>query len=283
MMDKYLKNKGLMASTRAVYERVYSNIDTSTPETVIEWLKGEIAQRQPIGTLLPKGAVAKHILVHIHNIDEDEAQRMLPKLKGRKARERQGLTNDQYTEYLEACKSVKDPIRTILRLLAMTGMRISEICNLETKNIVQVGERRILRFRGKGDKERIVPLSKNAWNVLRNHLIRNGYMYEDGTGLMDSFIFENETGTRVKPYLVRKYTRKIASEYPILAGLSPHVLRHTFATQVNRSGVDLKTLQALLGHSQITTTSRYLHPTPDDLMEAIDRFDKGNDDDDSDN
>lgn len=264
-----------MPSTRAVYERVYSNMDTSSPSSIIEWLKGEIAQRQPIGTLLPKGAVAKHALIHLHGIDEEEAEKMMPKLKGRQARQRQGLTSDQYTEYIDACNGVKEPIRAILRLLPVTGMRISEICNLHSKNIVHVGERRVLKFRGKGDKERIVPLSKTAWNILRNHLIHNGYMYEDETGLMDSYLFENETGTTVRPYLVRKYTRRIADERPILKGLSPHVLRHTFATQVNRSGVDLKTLQALLGHSQITTTSRYLHPTAEDLMDAIDIFEKG--------
>ena len=58
----------------------------------------------------------------------------------------------------------------------------------------------------------------------------------------------------------------------MLLGLSPHILRHTFATEANRSGVDLKALQALLGHSQITTTSRYLHPTTDDLVSAIDKM-----------
>lgn len=263
-----------MDSTRGVYGRVLSQMDTTSPDSVVEWLKNEIAQRQPIGTLLPKRAMAKHVLVAKFQIEDEVADSLLPKLKGRAGTQRQSLTQDQYDSYLDACEEIRDPIRTILKLLPLTGMRIAEICGLETKNIVQVGERRVLRFRGKGDKERIVPLSKKAWKILERYLITNGYMYEDGTGMMDSFLFENQTGTRVKPYLVRKYTRKIASERPILKGLSPHVLRHTFATMVNRSGVDLKTLQVLLGHSQITTTSRYLHPTADDLMDAIDQFDK---------
>jgi site-specific recombinase XerD len=277
-MDKYLKQKGLMPSTRGVYRRVYENMDTSTPQSVVDWLKGEIAKRQPIGTLLPKRAMAKHVLLSVHGLEDEQADQMLPKLKGRAGKQRQGLTNDQYDEYTDACSQLRDPARTILKLLPLTGMRIAEICSLQSENLKQVGKRWVLQFRGKGDKERIVPLSLNAWRILKRYLITNGYMYEDGSGLMSGTIFETQLGTPVKPHYVRKYTRKIASERPILKGLSPHVLRHTFATRVNRSGVDLKTLQALLGHSQITTTSRYLHPTADDLMDAIDLFDKDDDD-----
>lgn len=271
-IHEYLKNKGLMGSTRGVYQRVFATMDTSNPESIVKWMEEEIGKRQPIGTLLPKRAVAKHVLLSIHGVDEEEADRMLPKLKGRQPKQRQALTNDQYEEYQKACLTVKQPIQTILKLLPLTGLRISEICNLQTSNIEKVGERHILRFRGKGDKERLVPLSMKAWHILQRFLVTNGYMYQDGTGLMGGHIFENFSGTQVQPYLVRKYTRKIASEFPILEGLSPHILRHTFATRMNRSGVDLKNLQTLLGHSQITTTSRYLHPTADDLISAIDKL-----------
>ena len=226
-INKYLKQKGLMPSTRGVYERVYANIDISTPQTVVDWLKGEIAKRQPMGTLLPKRAMAKHILVYEHNVEDEDADRMLPKLKGRAGKQREGLTNDQYDEYMDACTQLNDPIRTILRLLPLTGMRIAEICNLKSENIEQVGSRYLLKFRGKGDKERIVPLSANAWKILKTYLTTNGYMFDDGTGLMSGMIFETAVGTNIKPHLVRKYTRKIASERPILKGLSPHILRHT--------------------------------------------------------
>lgn len=273
MIEQYLKQKGLMPSTRGVYERVYATIDCSSPESVVEWLKLEISKRQPIGTLLPKRAMAKHVLLCVHNLDDEEADRLLPKLKGRSGKRREGLTNDQYTEYMDACLELRDPVKTILRLLPLTGMRIAEICGLKSDNIENVGSRTLLKIRGKGDKERIIPLSKTAWNILRTYLLSNGYMYEDGSGMMSGDIFETSMGTPIRPHYVRKYTRKIANDRPILKGLSPHILRHTFATRVNRSGVDLKTLQALLGHSQITTTSRYLHPTADDLMDAIDKLD----------
>jgi site-specific recombinase XerD len=98
-------------------------------------------------------------------------------------------------------------------------------------------------------------------------------MHEDGTGMMTGgYIFENNKGSHITPAAVRKHCRKLANDNPMLSGLSPHILRHTFATRANRAGVDLKALQALLGHSQITTTSRYLHPTADDLVAAIDKL-----------
>ena len=144
-MDRYLKQRGLMPSTRGVYGRVLNQMDTSSPEAVVEWLKNEIAQRQPIGTLLPKRAMAKHVLVGTFDLEDEEADLLLPKLKGRAGKQRQALTHDQYAAYEEACEQILDPIRTILKLLPLTGMRIAEICGLETTNIVQVGKRRVLK------------------------------------------------------------------------------------------------------------------------------------------
>jgi len=273
-MQKYLKNRGLMQSTREVYQRVYNSMDCSSPEAVCQWLEDEIGQRQPMGTLLPKKAVAKHVLISEFHLEIEEIERMLPKLKGRSAKQRNSLSEDQYTEYMNACDELSNPARTILKLLPLTGMRIAEICNLTTSNLKPIGNRYILQFRGKGDKERIVPLSTTSWRLLKTYLVDQGYMFEDGSGMMSGSMFETKLGTQVTPHYVRKYTRNIARERPLLNGLSPHILRHTFATRVNRSGIDLKTLQTMLGHSQIQTTSRYLHPTTEDLMKAIDKLEE---------
>ena len=81
----------------------------------------------------------------------------------------------------------------------------------------------------------------------------------------------NFTGP-IGPHGVRKYTRKIAADYPSLSGLSPHVLRHTFATMALRNGMDLARLQTILGHESIETTRRYLHPTVGDLQDAMDKM-----------
>ncbi len=270
MIGKYLRQKGLMRSTQGVYNRVYNTMDVSDP---VAWLQNEIAQRQPLGTLLPKRAMAKHVLIYEHGMSEEEADLLLPKLRGRQSRQREGLTHDQRIKFRQVVNEVPNPSRTILKLLPKTGLRIAEICKLKPENIKFLGDRAALRFTGKGDKERIVPLSQSAYRILKTYLIENGYMHADGTGLYSGgYLFETKTGNCISPAAVRKHCRKLASDNPMLLGLSPHILRHTFATEANRSGVDLKALQALLGHSQITTTSRYLHPTTDDLVSAIDKM-----------
>ena len=267
-MYKYLKMRGLMPSTQAVYGRIYAQMDRKKP---IEWLKKEIGERQPLGTLLPKRAVVKHVLIAEHGLDEETIDQLLPTVRGREAQQRQALSDSQYENYWTACQNIPNP----LQLLPLTGLRIAEICNLKGKNLVQVGSRWVLQFRGKGDKSRVVPLSYDAWNILKSFLINSGLILEDGSGMIKgSYLFETARGGSLSPHAVRKYTREITAQNPSLKALSPHVLRHTFATRAIRSGVDLKTLQSLLGHSQITTTSRYLHPSTDDLLAAIDKMDK---------
>ena len=83
------------------------------------------------------------------------------------------------------------------------------------------------------------------------------------------WLFTGYLGTPVKPDSVRKWTRKIKARRPELESLSPHLLRHTFATNALRGGMDLRTLQALMGHSSIETTSRYLHPDAQMLFDAL--------------
>ena len=258
-----------MNSTQDVYLRIKNQI-TGDP---IEWLEDEIGKRQPIGTLLPKRAVVRHLLISEHGYSEEEADQALPKLKGRKGRIREGLTKDQCEIFLREISRVPNPSRSILYLIYYTGMRISEVCGLDFKNLESKGNRYILRFRGKGDKERLIPLSRTATTLLERYLVEHGFMYSDGTGIMDrGAIFPNSRGFAITPHSVRKHVRKLAKSKG-LNNLTPHVLRHTFATSANRIGIDLKTLQSLLGHSNISTTSRYLHPTQDDLIAAIDKMD----------
>ena len=82
-------------------------------------------------------------------------------------------------------------------------------------------------------------------------------------------MFEGYNDTPITPAAVRKITRKMAKEHEELTGLSPHILRHTFATNALRGGMDLRSLQALLGHAQIETTARYLHPDAQMLFDAL--------------
>ena len=124
-----------MKSTREVYERVYNGMDCSSSDSVCKWLENEIGQRQPLGTLLPKKAMAKHVLIHQFGYDEEEVDKILPKLKGRSSKQRNALSEDQYQEYMQACEAISNPAKTILKLLPLTGMRIAEICQIKSNNI----------------------------------------------------------------------------------------------------------------------------------------------------
>ena len=134
---------------------------------------------------------------------------------------------------------------------------------LADDNVQVVQGVRSLVFRGKRDKERIVPLSTSADKTLTAYL-RNQTRASE-------WLFPNPMGAPISQHAVRKYTRGIAAKHPEFDGLSPHILRHTFATMALRRGMDLKTLQALLGHESLETTSRYLHPEIRDLKDAIDK------------
>jgi integrase/recombinase XerD len=259
-MKTYLKNLGLMPSTQELYLRIYVNVDKEDP---IKWLQKEIAQRQPVGTLLPKRAIVKHILINEMGMLEDEVLDALPKLRGKRASLRQALTGEQLKEYLYLSNQVTEPSRTIMILLPYTGLRISEICSLTHDNLIMVGDRLVLKFRGKGDKQRLVPLSDEAKKHFDSFLKKN----RNRTG----HIFKTIHG-HIKPASVRKNCRKIAQKAVSFEHVSPHVLRHTFASNADRRGVSLKQLQALMGHQQITTTSRYLHPTIEDLIGAVDKI-----------
>jgi site-specific recombinase XerD len=263
-MKNKLKNLGLNKSTIDVYMSIYKDIDKQDP---IGWFEKQISMRQPIGTLLPKRAILKHFLIKEKGISPEKVDILIPKMKGLKGKQRQGLTKVQLKEYRRLADVVCEPSRTILLLLPITGMRISEICNLKYNNLIEIGDRYIFKFIGKGDKERIVPLSLKAQRILISFI--NEYPNKE-------FIFQSNKGRPITPRAVRKHTKKIKEKSKTINELSPHILRHTFATTMDSNGVSMKRLQKLLGHSNITTTSRYLHPTTEDLLQAIDTMDKEN-------
>ena len=147
--------------------------------------------------------------------------------------------------------------------LPRTGLRISEICNLRAENIVHRGGVRGLLFRGKRDEERFVPLNRAAQKALDEHLSERQ---------PDGWLFDGYLGGPITPAAVRKVTRAMREEYPELGELSPHVLRHTCFTLALRKGADLRTIQALAGHKNITTTSRYLHPDAGMLRDAVENL-----------
>ncbi len=158
----------------------------------------------------------------------------------------------------ETTADVRD--RAILELFYGTGMRLSELTGLNLDSLdLRAGT---VRVYGKGGKERILPLGKMAGRYIGAYLERRDKL-KPVTG--NDALFLNLQGTRLSPrgvqLLVRKWLEKVSERKQ----LSPHVLRHTFATHLLDHGADLKAVKELLGHSSLSTTQIYTHLTVDRL------------------
>ncbi len=144
--------------------------------------------------------------------------------------------------------------RTLLETVYGCGLRASEACALSTADVDFAGG--IIRVTGKGDKERIVPLVGKSRQVLQR------YVEETRPGLRpkDDRLFVSRSGKHLRREDLWRIVQKRGHKAGIpLSRLHPHVLRHSFATHLLRRGMDLRTLQELLGHSSIGTTERYTH------------------------
>jgi len=144
--------------------------------------------------------------------------------------------------------------KAIIELIYSAGLRVSELINLKLSDI-NLSEG-FIKISGKGEKERIVPIGRQAINLLREY-IEKARLHFDKKNIDYLFLnFRGEKLTRVSIWKIIKF-------YSIKAGIkkdiSPHTLRHTFATHLLNNGSDLRTVQELLGHSSISTTQIYTH------------------------
>jgi integrase/recombinase XerD len=157
--------------------------------------------------------------------------------------------------------------RAMLELLYATGLRVSELISLRLQDINL--EDGFLICRGKGGKERLVPLGKSAASVIEKYILQARPLFLKGES---EYLFLTARG---KP-ITRQGFWKMLKKYALAAGLdrelSPHVLRHSFATHMLERGADLRSVQLMLGHSQITTTQIYTHVTRKRLRRVYDKY-----------
>jgi integrase/recombinase XerC len=161
--------------------------------------------------------------------------------------------------------------RAILELMYATGVRVAELTKL---NLGHIDFRnRLIRVIGKRRKERIVPFGEPALEALKNYLeIRDGFLEAAPISEREpEALFLNYQGTRITTRsvgrMVEKYIRECAGRYDI----SPHALRHSFATHLLDSGADLRDIQELLGHARLSTTQIYTHVSMEKLIEVYDK------------
>jgi integrase/recombinase XerD len=179
------------------------------------------------------------------------------------------LSVEEVLRLLEVFPADGDPRylrdRALLELLYSTGARISEAVGLDRDDI-DVPARTVL-LRGKGDKQRLVPVGRPALAALDAYLVRGRPTFAArGRGI--PAVFLNARGARLSRQSAWAVLREAADRCEIAAAVSPHTLRHSFATHLLEGGADVRVVQELLGHASVTTTQVYTLVTVDNLREV---------------
>ena len=157
--------------------------------------------------------------------------------------------------------------KAMLEIIYATGLRVSELVNLKIYDI-DINEA-LVRTMGKGSKERIIPIGEYAIEAIKNYLkVRGSFLKKE----INDYLFLNNHGKKMTRQGFFKILKKIAKEKNIKKEISPHTLRHSFATHMINNGADLKTIQELLGHSDISTTQIYTHISTEKLKETFKSF-----------
>jgi len=173
------------------------------------------------------------------------------------------LPKDEATQLLDAAPEpttagARD--RALLELLYASGLRVAEGCGLDLDDLDEA--RRTVRVLGKGDKERVVPVGETALEALDAYLAMRGRQRGP--------LFQNTRGGRLTPRSAHRIVKRLARRAGISQRVTPHTLRHSFATHMLGEGADLRLIQELLGHSRLSTTQRYTHVSPEHLMRVYD-------------
>jgi integrase/recombinase XerD len=187
--------------------------------------------------------------------EDPTAQIAMPKV----GRSLPRLLTEEEVEALLAAPAVGDPLghrdRTMLEVLYATGLRVSELVNLK---LAQVNlNQGVLRIVGKGDRERMIPLGEEAMQWLQQFL--QGPRVEILLERQTDYLFPTRRGDRMTRQAFWHIIKRYAKKASVAKELSPHTLRHAFATHLLNHGADLRVVQMLLGHSDLSTTQIYTH------------------------
>lgn len=157
--------------------------------------------------------------------------------------------------------------RAILELLYATGMRVSELVSLNTEDCHLAHS--VVRVRGKGKKERIVPFGEQSKRALGDYLaFRSRLLMRKRNVRQPNALFLNLRGERLTSRSVQRLLADYVRESALLLNVHPHMFRHSFATHLLNRGADLRSIQELLGHQDLSTTQKYTHLAIDELIRS---------------
>jgi site-specific recombinase XerD len=186
-----------------------------------------------------------------------------PKLQ--KTLPRDILTEKQINNILKAPRSLRR--RAILETLYATGIRLSELVNLDLYDL-NIKERTLLIRQGKGKKDRLLPIPKTAITVIHDYIKKFRSRYAKGS---TTALFIDNTGNRITANNVRTIMADMRRRHS-LRRLHTHMFRHAIATHLVRRGVDIRYVQAFLGHAQLSSTQIYTRVVKEDLRREIDKY-----------
>lgn len=273
--------RGLSKNTLAAYRRdlekfrefLQSNgatLESATKDHIIEFVS--TLRRSGLG----ESSIARHVvairtlytfLAKDQKIDNVALEVLPPKIPKRLPK---ALSVDAVTRIIDSCgdslSGVRD--RALIETLYATGARVSEVTALNIGDIGRSeGATLTVRVRGKGGKERLVPLGSYAQNALDQYLTRVRPAFAKTSDQGAVFLNEKQ-GSRLSRQSAWQIVMKAATKAGLAEEVSPHALRHSFATHLLDGGADIRVVQELLGHSSVTTTQIYTLVTIDKLRES---------------
>ena len=184
------------------------------------------------------------------------------------------LSVDEMFRLLEGAGR-EDPLglrdSAVLETLYSTGLRVGELTSLNLGDVDI--EERLVRVKGKGGKERVVPVGRRALRVLDRYLAAAGSLRRSppAGGKAGIPLFIGARGGRLTTRAVRSIVKRYAGRTGTPSDVSPHAMRHSFATHLMDGGADLRSVQELLGHASLSTTQKYTHVSLDRLMAVYDK------------
>ncbi len=249
-----------------------------SPETIkltqlrnfVEWMNEKgVSPRTQARTISGVRSFYKYLLIEEVVVNDPTALLESPKI-GRKLPD--VLTDDEINRLIESVDLVKPEglrNKAILETLYSCGLRVTELVNLRLSNLHF--EQEFLKIAGKGEKERLVPISKRAIEDIRKYMV--GYRRKlkiDKSS--ENILFLNRRGRKLSRVMIFTIIKNLAVKIKLEKSISPHTFRHSFASALVKGGADLRAVQEMLGHESILTTEIYTHLDKEFLKDTVNKF-----------